>query len=127
MEKKIEIEVRELAEQFFDEEVKMIDDEERKEEVELEKETYIGVWMRGYRAAEATKLHQAEEKIKILDYDNKRLSGELEGYKEAVDELKGQAIGWRPLLEDVLKLDDLEIAHVPEQLFKKIKTFLYGE
>lgn len=43
------------------------------------------------------------------------------------DKVSETATGWRPLLEDVLKLDDLEIAHVPEQLFQKIKTFLYGE
>lgn len=50
---KREIEVRDLAEQFFKEAVNLLDDQERKEEVELEKETYIGIWMRGYRAGEA--------------------------------------------------------------------------
>lgn len=47
-----EIKVRILAEQFFDEQVKMIADAERKEEVQLEAETYIGVWMRGFRFGE---------------------------------------------------------------------------
>lgn len=52
--KKKEIEVRELAEQFFEEAVNQLDDKERKEEIEAERETYIGVWMRGYRAGEST-------------------------------------------------------------------------
>lgn len=46
--------VREKAEQWFKDEIEMIDDEKRKEEVLLEEETYIGVWMQGYRAGEAT-------------------------------------------------------------------------
>ncbi len=36
----------------------------------------------------ATKLLTAEEKIKVLEYDNTRLKGELEGYKAACEELK---------------------------------------
>jgi hypothetical protein len=44
--------VREKAEQWFKEEVGKIDDERRKEEVLLEDETYIGVWMQGYKANE---------------------------------------------------------------------------
>lgn len=47
-----EIRVRELAEQFFKEEIKKLDDPQRKEEIELEEETYIGVWMLGFRAGE---------------------------------------------------------------------------
>jgi hypothetical protein len=47
-----EIKVRELAEQFFKEEINKLDDPQRREEVEYEEETYIGVWMMGYRAGE---------------------------------------------------------------------------
>lgn len=47
-----EIKVRVLAEKFFDEQVRMIEDAKRKEEVELEAETYIGIWVRGFRAGE---------------------------------------------------------------------------
>lgn len=86
------------------------------------------------KIAYATKLHQANETIKVLTYDNNRLKGEVEGLTNAVDELKGEneklkatATGWRPLLEEVLKLDDLEVAYISEELIEKIKTFLYGE
>lgn len=62
-EKKSELEVRELAEKFFEEEISKLDDPQRKEEVELEKETYIGVWMLGYRAGEST----AEQPVREVD------------------------------------------------------------
>lgn len=74
------------------------------EEIEQEGERYADKYLNGIvntrehahlteayvagATAYATKLHQAEEKIKVLDYDNKRLAGEVEGYKSAVDELK---------------------------------------
>jgi hypothetical protein len=86
-----EIKVRELAEQFFDEEIKKIDDSERKEEVELEKETYIGVWMMGYRAGEAR--HPAGcEWVKCSD--------RLPGYKNSVK--------WRVSGSDVVRNATLE-------------------
>jgi FtsZ-binding cell division protein ZapB len=94
----------------------------------------------------ATKLLTAEEKIKILEYDNTRLKGELEGYKEAYDEvvkdryrlsqendecmknynkLNEQATGWRPLLEEVLNKHNT--GKLPDHhIYEKIKRFLYG-
>jgi hypothetical protein len=95
----------------------------------------------------ATKLHQRDETIKILEYDNTRLKGELKGYKEAYEEvvkdryrlsqendevmknynkLNEQATGWRPLLEDILEMDKQDIAYISEELIEKIKRFLYG-
>lgn len=44
-------------------------------------------WASG-ATAYATKLHQANETIKVLTYDNNRLKGEVEGLKSAVDELR---------------------------------------
>lgn len=52
---------------------------------------YADGYKEGYIAAVtsyATKLLTAEEKIKVLEYDNTRLKGEVEGYREAVEELK---------------------------------------
>lgn len=91
-EKKLEIEVRELAEKFFEEEISKIDDPQRKEEVELEKETYIGVWILGYRAGESPaeqpvvdelehlrrwKMEAAELLTKINSYAHKHLEMKL--------------------------------------------------
>jgi FtsZ-binding cell division protein ZapB len=95
----------------------------------------------------ATKLLTAEEKIKILEYDNTRLKGELEGYKEAYDEvvkdryrlsqendevmknynkLKEQATGWRPLLEEFISMHESGL--LPNRFtYEKAKKFLYGE
>lgn len=53
--------LREQAEQFFEDAIRQLDDPERKEEVEGERETYIGVWMRGYRAGEAAPAAGREE------------------------------------------------------------------
>ena len=69
----------------------------------------------------ACKLYDAEQKIKVIDYDNQQLRGELEGYKKACDELKEQSKQSRELLEDVLQATADKLIH------KKIKTFLYGE
>lgn len=54
---------------------------------------YADGYKEGYIAgatAYATKLHQANETIKVLEYDNNRLKGEVEGLQEAVDKLKAQ-------------------------------------
>ena len=69
-------------------------------------------WEEG-ATAYATKLHQAEEKIKELERQNEMM--------------KAQATGWRPLLEDILEMDKQDIAYISEDLVNKIKTFLYGE
>lgn len=78
--------------------------------------------------AYATKLHEANETIKVLTYDNNKLKGEAEVYKIAVEELKRQndklkekATGWRPLLEEVLSKP------ATHTLLEKIKKYLYGE
>lgn len=71
--------------------------------------------------------------IKVLEYDNTRLKGEVDGYREACEELKNeneklkeQATSWRPLLEEAIRQDSL-YGHVPVETINKIKRFLYGE
>lgn len=59
--------LREQAEQFFEDAIRQLDDPERKEEVEGERETYIGVWMRGYRAGEAAPAAGREEDVAEQD------------------------------------------------------------
>jgi FtsZ-binding cell division protein ZapB len=95
----------------------------------------------------ATKLHQRDETIKILEYDNSRLKGELEGYKEAYDEvvkdryrlsqendevmknynkLKEQSTGWRPLLEEFISMHETGL--LPNRFtYEKAKKFINGE
>lgn len=84
--------------------------------------------------AYATKLHQANETIKVLEYDNNKLKGQVEGLTSAVEELKGEnqklkatATGWRPLLEDILRDNNNGYIDIDEALCSRIKTFLYGE
>lgn len=141
MEKKTDIDVRELAEQFFDEELKKIDDDKRREEIELEKETYIGVWVRGYRAGKGTKLRQAEDKIKELESNLQTANSAYEMHKKALvhykkkkqslqkenERLKAQSNGWRPLLEEVMNKHGSIILMHDNDFYEKIKTFLYGE
>jgi hypothetical protein len=72
-------------------------------------------------------------KLKVLDYDNNQLKGELEGYKKACEELqrqnekmKAMATGWRPLLEKVIQRHEGGL--LPDRiLYLEIKKFLYGE
>jgi hypothetical protein len=64
----VEITVRQKAEQWFKEEVDKIDDEERKKEVLLEDETYIGVWMQGYKAMEETTTRHGAVWVKASDF-----------------------------------------------------------
>lgn len=45
--------------------------------------------MQTYADQYASKLHQANEIIKVLTYDNNRLKGKVEGLTSAVEELKG--------------------------------------
>lgn len=70
--------------------------------------------------AYATKLHQAETY-------NGLLKNEIQHLNTVIEKLKATATGWRPLLEEVLKLDGLDVAHISEELIEKIKSFLYGE
>lgn len=50
--------------------------------------TEWGAYISG-ATAYATQLHQANETIKVLEYDNARLKGEVEGLKNAVEEASG--------------------------------------
>lgn len=49
--------------------------------------TEWGAYISG-ATAYATQLHQANETIKVLEYDNNRLKGEIEGLQDAVEELQ---------------------------------------
>lgn len=102
--------------------------------------------------AYASKLHQANEVIKVLEYDNNRLKGEVEGLNRWKEEAKAII---NPIWEyaDTLKVPlgesktDAVIKHIneaknllnevlvmneawgdlPGEFINKVKTFLYGE
>lgn len=61
----------------------------------------------------ATKLQEAEDKIKELERQNEKL--------------KATANGWRPLLEEVMNKHGAIILMHDNDFYEKIKTFLYGE
>lgn len=72
-------------------------------------------------------------KLQVLEYDNNQLKGELEGYKNAYEELqrqnekmKGMATGWRPLLEKVLVMNEMW-GDLPGEFINEVKKYLYGE
>lgn len=88
------------------------------------------------------KMEAAELLTKIHSYAHKHLeiklgesvidfviarAKERDEFKSENEKLKQQATGWRPLLEDILKQDNHDIAYISEELIEKIKTFLYGE
>lgn len=88
----------------------------------------------------ATQLHQANETIKVLEYDNNKLKGEVEGLRSAVEELKKVAIESdkqrkeaneqlreaKKLLNEVFRKHEAGL--LPDRfIYEKIKTFLYGE
>lgn len=75
---------------------------------------YADGYKEGY-ALGATKLLEAEEKIKVLTYDNNRLKGEVEGLRVA-----------RDLLHEVLVMNEAW-GDLPGEFINKVKTFLYGE
>ena len=73
----------------------------------------------------AIKLNQAQQTIKVLEYDNKQLKGELEGYKAACDELK-QHEQARALLEKVIHRHEGGL--LPDRfIYNEIKQYLDGK
>lgn len=61
-----------------------------------------------------------------------KLTGEkyADKWQEAEQEnerLKAMAEGWRPLLEDILREENLGFIDLNEMLTERIKRFLYGE
>jgi hypothetical protein len=74
----------------------------------------------------AIKLRSAEEKVKVLEYDNTRLKGEVEGYKVACEELKRWKEDAKKLLTEVFQKHESGL--LPDRfIYEKIKKFLYGE
>jgi chromosome segregation ATPase len=78
-------------------------------------------------------ISELEETIKVLDHDNTRLKGEMEGYKTACDDLTkelskvdvDQVIA-KSLLDEVFRKHESGL--LPDRfIYEKIKHFLYGE
>lgn len=65
--------------------------------------------------------------VKIGDSCTALVMTELDRLRVENEKLKAMSTGWRPLLEEVLRLDGQDIAYISEELIEKIKTFLYGE
>lgn len=79
----------------------------------------------------ASKLHQANEVIKVLEYDNNKLKGQVEGLKNAGDEASGyiefldvQNNRLRKMLSDICEKAGAgtEIEKMIVEFFKEINT-----
>lgn len=88
------------------------------------------------------KMEAAELLTKINSYAHKHLeiklgqcaiefviaqAKERDELKQENEKMKAMAEGWRPLLEDILREENLGFIDLNEMLTERIKRFLYGE